>query len=139
MICPSVGSSLDGQEPGRPDRAGDEALIAGGCACDLRRLQVDLVRVLLEPPLGQLQPRGLERVGLEHLRAGVEHRVVHALDHVGAVEHERLVAASRQPVVLLQAQVELFERRAHAAVVDDDTVAQCGKQVGHSAAHASEP
>ena len=51
---------------------------------------------------------------------------VHALDHVGPVEHQRLMAAAGQPVVLLQAQVELLERRAHAPVEDDDALARGG-------------
>ena len=87
--------------------------------------------MVLEPPLGQLQPRALEGVGLEHLGAGLEHRGVDALDHVGAVEHERLVAAPGQPVVVLEAEVELLERRAHAAVVDDDALAGGGEEVAH--------
>src|ERR1700728_968988 len=47
---------------------------------------------------------------------------MHALDHVGAVEDERLVALALQAAVVLGRQVELLERRAHAAVVDDDAV-----------------
>ena len=121
------------QEAGRADRAGDEALLAGGLARDLGRLLVDLERVVVEAPLGQLQPRGLERVGLEHLGAGVEHRGVDALDHVGAVEDEHLVAPPGQPVVVLEAEVELLERRAHAAVVDDDAVAGSRHEVAHRA------
>ena len=45
---------------------------------------------------------------------------MHALDHVGPVEHERLVALALQTAVVLRRQVELLERRAHAAVIDDD-------------------
>ena len=81
---------------------------------------------------------GLEGVGLEHLGAGLEHRGVHALDHVGPVEHQRLVAAAGQPVVALQAQVELLERGAHAAVVDDDALARGGEEVSHRG-HATKP
>ena len=84
------------------------------------------MRVVLESPLGQLQPRGLEGVGLEHLGAGLEHRGVDALDHVGPVQHQRLVAATGKPVVVLEAEIELLERRAHAAVEDDDAVSRGG-------------
>ena len=91
-MSPRVGSVGGGQEAGRPDRAGDEALLAGRLAGDFGRLGVDLERVLAEPPLLELQPRALEGVGLDHLGAGLEHRGVDALDHVGAVEHQRLVA-----------------------------------------------
>ena len=115
-----------GQEAGGADGAGHEAILAGRLAGDLRRLEVDLVRVSLQAPLAELQPAGLERVGLEHLGARVEHRGMDALDHVGAVEHQRLVAAAGEAVVLLQAQVELLERRAHAPVKDDDALADRG-------------
>ncbi len=125
-----------GEEAGGADRAGDEAALARGLARDLGRLEVDLLRVLLQPPLGELQARGLEGVGLQHLGAGLEHRGVHALDHVGAVEHERLVAAPGEPVVVLQAQVELLERRSHAAVVDEDAVTGGGQEISHRG-HAS--
>ena len=111
-----------GQVPGRADRAGHEAVLAGGLAGDLGGLAVDLERVLAEPPLLELQPRGLEGVGLDHLGAGLEHRLVHALDDVGAVEHERLVALALEPAVVLLRQVELLEGRAHAAVEDDDAL-----------------
>ena len=53
-------------------------------------------------------------------RAGLDHRAVHALDHVGAVEDQRLVALAGQAAVVLGREVELLERRAHAAVEDDD-------------------
>ena len=111
-----------GQVAGRADRAGDEAMLAGRLARDFRGLGVDLDGVVGEAPLAELDPRALEGVGLEHLRAGLEHRGVHALDHVRAVEHERLVALALQAAVVLARQLELLERRAHAAVVDDDAL-----------------
>ena len=55
-------------------------------------------------------------------RAGVEHRRVDALDDVGAVEDERLVALPGSRVVVLEREVELLERGAHAAVEDDDAL-----------------
>ena len=64
-------------------------------------LRVDLERVLAQAPLVELQPRALEGVGLDHLGAGLEHRGVDALDHVGAVEHERLVALALEAAVVL--------------------------------------
>ena len=138
MILPSVGSSLAGRNPGRADRAGDEPLLPGRPAGDLRRLEVDLVRVLLEPPLGELQPRGLEAVCLEHVRPGLEHRGMDALDHVGPVEHEHLVAAPGQPVVMLEAQLELLQRGAHTAVVDDRSLVRRGEEVAHPR-HGTKP
>ncbi|CAA9415474.1 MAG: hypothetical protein AVDCRST_MAG64-2611 [uncultured Phycisphaerae bacterium] len=109
-----------GQEAGRADRAGDEAVLADGGAGDLRRAAVDLERVLVEPPLLELEARRLEGVGLHDLRARLDHRLVHALDDVGAVEHQRLVTAAGEPVVLLEGEVELLEGGTHAAVEDDD-------------------
>ena len=85
------------QVAGGADRAGDEAVLARRLARDLGGLAVDLERVLAQAPLLELQAAGLEGVGLEHLGAGLEHRLVHALDHVRAVEHERLVALARSP------------------------------------------
>ena len=111
-----------GQEAGRADRAGDEAVLADGLAGDLGGLAVDLERVLAEAPLVELQPRGLEGVGLHDLGARLDHRLVDALDDVGAVEDQRLVAAAGQLVVALEVEVELLEGGAHAAVEDDDAV-----------------
>jgi hypothetical protein len=81
--------------------------------------------VLPQTPFIELEAAGLEGVGLEHLGAGFDHRLVHSLDHIGTVEHERLVAFARQAAVVLLSQVELLERRAHAAVEHDDAPA-CG-------------
>ncbi len=115
-----------GQEAGRADRAGDKALLARGLACDLGGLRIDLQRVLAKPPLVELQLRCLEGVGLEDLGASIEHRRVNRLDHVGAIEHERLVALTRQPAVVLARELELLEGRPHATVEHDDVVAYCG-------------
>ena len=101
------------------------AVLAGGGTGNLGGPAVDLCRVLGQAPLLQLQPAGLEGVRLEHLRAGLEHRLVHALNHVRAVQHEGLVALAREAAVVLGGQLELLERRAHAAVEDDDPAACC--------------
>ena len=111
-----------GEEAGRADRAGDEALRAGRLAGDFGRLGVDLHRVLAESPLLELQPRALEGVGLDHLGAGLQHRGVDALDHVGTVEDQRLVAFAEQAAVVGLGEVELLQGRAHAAVEDDDAL-----------------
>jgi hypothetical protein len=79
-----------------------------------------------QPPLRELQPRALEGVGLDHLGAGLEHRGVDSLDHVGTVQDKRLVAAALEPAVVLSAEVELLQGRAHAAVEDDDPLAGRG-------------
>ena len=64
--------------------------------------------------------------------ARLEHRSVDALDHVGAVEHKHLVAATGEFVVLLEAELELLQGRAHATVVDERLLAERGDEVAHS-------
>jgi hypothetical protein len=67
---------------------------------------------------------------------------VHALDHVRAVEHERLVALALEPAVIRRGQVELLEGRAHAAVEDDDALTGCLDEIalcGQGSSHATEP
>ena len=122
---------------GRADRAGDEAVLADRAARDLDGLDVDLERVVGETPLVELQAAGLERVGLDDLGARVDHRRVHALDDVGPVEDERLVALAGEPAVVGGGEVELLERRAHPAVEHDDTLANGGKVVTRHSPQAS--
>ena len=128
-----------GQVAGRADRAGHEAVLADRLAGDLGGPAVDLERVVAEAPLLELEPRGLERVGLHDLGAGLDHRLVDALDDVGAVEHERLVAAAGELVVVLEREVELLERGAHPAVEDDDVVADGGQEVAHDGGSLAQP
>ena len=82
-----------------------------------------------DPTLGNIRFRELVKVFEEQgrglLEGGVDHRRVELLDDVRPVEHERLVTAPGKLVVVLEREVELLERRAHAAVEDDDAVA-CG-------------
>ena len=85
MIPPSVGSSEAGRKPVGPIEPATKRVFARRLAGDLRRLGVDLERVLAEAPLVELQPRRLEGVGLDDLGASVEHRGVDRLDHVGAM------------------------------------------------------
>ena len=100
-------------------------------ARELCRVAVDLERVLTQAPLLELQARGLEGVGLDDLGTRLDHRLVDALDDVGPVEDERLVAAAREAVVALEVEVELLECGAHAAVEDDDAVTGRGEEVTH--------
>jgi hypothetical protein len=61
---------------------------------------------------------------------------VHALNDVRAVQDERLVALARQAAVVLGGEVELLQGRAHAAVVDDDALADRAKEVPIGQGHA---
>jgi hypothetical protein len=109
----------------------DEAVLADRLAGDLGRAAVDLERVLAQAPLVELDPGALEGVGLHDLRAGLDHRLVEALEDVGPVEDERLVAAAGLPVVALEVEVELLEGGAHATVEDDDAVTRGGEEITH--------
>ena len=136
---PSVGSSDAGRKPVGPIEPATKRCSPTALRAISRGLAVDLERVLREAPLLELEPGGLERVGLHDLRAGLDHRLVHALDDVRAVEHQRLVAAAGQLVVVLEGEVELLERGAHAAVEDDDAVTCGGKEVAHCRYRLAQP
>jgi hypothetical protein len=127
---PAQGRVVGGRQvAGRADRAGDEARVARRPARDLGCLGVDLERVLAKPPLVELDARALEGVGLDHLGPGLEHRRVHALDHVGTMQHQRLVALALEPTVVLAREVELLERGPHAAVEHDYAFAYGAEKV----------
>ena len=128
-----------GEVAGRADRAGHEVLLADRLAGDLGGLAVDLERVLAEAPLLELESRALERVGLDHLGAGLDHRGVQLLDDVGTVEHERLVAAPGELVVVLEREVVLLERGAHRAVEDDHAVAGGCQEIAHEQGIVAQP
>ena len=133
-MLPSVGSSEAGRKPVGPiepatKRSSPTALRAISAAW---RLISSVCSP--RPHSSSFSAAGLEGVGLDDLGAGLDHRLVDALDDVGAVEHERLVAAAGEPVVVLEREVELLERGAHAAVEDDDVVADGGQEVTHAKA-----
>ena len=130
-ILPSVGSSEAGRWPVGPIEPATKRSSPMARARDLGGLAVDLVGVLAEPPLVQLQAGRLERVRLHDLGADLDHGAVEVLDDVGAVEDERLVRAAGQLVVLLEREVELLERGAHAPVEDDDAVTGGCQVVAH--------
>ena len=138
-ICPSAGSSDAGRKPVGPIEPATKRSSPTALRAISRGAAVDLERVGLEAPLLELEPGGLERVGLHDLRAGLDHRLVHALDDVRAVEDQRLVAAAGKLVVLLEREVELLERGAHAAVEDDDAVTCGGKEIAHYRYRLAQP
>jgi hypothetical protein len=122
---PRVGSSLAGRNPVGPIDPATKRCSPAALR-DLRCLEVDLERVLAEAPLVELQPAALEGVGLDDLGAGFEHRSVDALDRVGPVEHQGLVALALEATIVLGNEIELLQGRAHAAVEDDDALSHRG-------------
>ena len=111
-----------GELGARAHRAGDEPPVAvGHLAGDARRGEVDLVRSLRDPVLGERHGEGAEGGGLHDVDADLEELVVHRGDHVGAGDDEQLVAALEvvaPEVVGTQAQG--LHVGAEGAVVDDD-------------------
>ena len=121
VILPSVGSSLAGRWPVGPidpatKRLSPVALRAISAALRL------ISSVCSPRPHSSSFRRLAWKVSVSTTCA---HRGVDALDHVRAVQHERLVALALEPAVVLLRQVELLESRAHAAVEDDDPFTCC--------------
>jgi hypothetical protein len=56
---------------------------------------------------------------------------MYVLDHIRAVEDQRLMAAPGQPVVVFEAQLKELKRRSHASVEDDDTFTRGCQVVPH--------
>ena len=131
VMLPRVGSSEAGSIPVGPIEPTTKRSSPARGAADLGGLAVDLERVLAQPPLVELEAAGLEGVGLDGLGAGLEHRLVHALDDVGAVQDERLVALAGEPAVVLGGEVVLLQGGAHATVEDDDVGADGFEVVTH--------
>ena len=116
---------LGGREhPGRPHRARDEARPAVGLREAVRHAPrdrgtraVDLARLLPQAPLLEAHARGLERVGLDAIRAGLEVGGVHGLDDVGAGQREVVVAAFPALAAEVRGrELPHLELRAHPAV-----------------------
>ena len=71
-----------------------------------------------------------KRGRLDHVDADLEERVVHVRDHVGAGEHEHLVAALEVGAAeVVGAEVEVLDVGAERAVEDDDALGD-GVEVG---------
>jgi hypothetical protein len=116
-MFPRVGSVEAGRKPVGPIEPATKR-----CSPAARRLAVDLQRLLAQTPLFELQSRALEGVGLEDLGAGLQHRLMNTLDHVGPIQHQHLVTLAGQPAIVLSGQLKLLQRRAHAAVEDDNAL-----------------
>ena len=123
VILPSVGSSLAGKKPVGPmapatNRCSPAALRA---ICAALRL---ISCVWSSSPHSASFSLEAWKLSVSSTSApGLEHRGVNALDHVGPVEHQHLVTPPRQLVVVLEAQLELLQSRAHSPVVDDRSLA----------------
>lgn len=105
-----VGLQPDSQ---RPDGPRDQATIPGDLPRDARRRGVELGHVRLEPVLGQLHAVRAERVGLQHLGAGVSVLRMHRADEIRRAGIELVVA-------LVDEHAPGVQHRAHGPVEDDD-------------------
>jgi hypothetical protein len=124
------------QHPRGPDGAGDEArpfggrvLVAGGSR-EASRVDVQLARPVLEPPLAQAVRRALERARLDDVAPDV-----------GPGEDQVVVAAlERLAAEVLGGRIVELNIGAHRAVVDEHAIGEraqvgrgrVGSLIGHS-------
>jgi len=80
---------------------------------------IDLGRSLAEPPLLETDARRLERIRLDHVRAGLEVGGVDRFDHVGARDREIVEAAfPALPAEVVGGELARLDLGPHAAVVE---------------------
>ena len=135
----------DGGRPGRrAEGAGDPARAVvrrgrvGGLAGEPGRLVVELVVELLEAVVGQRDRVGIERVGLDDVRAGGEVVLVDRPDQVGLRQREQVVVADEVARVVGEALTAVarlvgtvaLDRRTHRTVQHHDPLAQDRRQGG---------
>ncbi len=126
---------------GRAEHAGDEAWLVRGfqglgvghLAGDTRALDVELVNQRFHAVVGLGYLRGVERVGLEDIGAGVQVGFLDRGDHIGAAEQQKIVVAfdiawpigkARATIVVFLEAVTL-DHSTHAAVEDQDALFEC--------------
>ena len=126
-----VGIARGGQEPARPERAGDEArpsvaalgLVRLG-ASNARRGEIHFVELGPEIELVQLGPAGSKSIGLDGVAARLEVSAVHSRHHFGARQREDFVAALAAVEILdrqFPRKLHALQGGAHGAVEDHDT------------------
>ncbi len=95
---------------------------------------VDLERTLGQIELAQRHRRRAEGVGFDHVGAGCEVAAMDLPHQIGARQHQHVGAVLAAPVVLLHIQRQRLHPAAHAAVAQQDAVAQGIEQMrsGHS-------
>ncbi len=128
---------------GRAERAGDPARPVvggdgvGGRAGQPRGLVVELVGQVLEAVVGQRDRGGVERVGLDDVRAGPEVLLVDRADDVRLRDRQQVVVADQVAGVVGEALPAVaglvgavtLDRGAHRAVEHHDPLAQ-GRREG---------
>ena len=134
-----VGDVAEARQLGaRPDAAHHPAMPPVGEA--FRRFPrqlgsdlVDLEGAVLQPELAQRDRGAAEGVGLHHVGAGLEIAAVDVADEVGAGQVQHLGAVLLAPVVLLDIERQRLHAAAHAAVAQQNVVAQSIEQMraGH--------
>ncbi len=140
-VVGSVHVGRHGERPvERPDRSGDEAAAArrrrfrrpGGPAGHGDRGAIEFGDDWLEAIVGLGDRRGIEGVGLDQVRPGVEIGAVDLFDEVGAREAEQIVVALQVVGMGAQAfaakvrllQAEGLDHRAHRAIQDGDALGE---------------
>ena len=125
------------QHPRRANGAGHEARLIRRCelvargAREARRRDVDVARLVLEPPFAEPARRALEGAGLHDVAADGEERLVDRLDDVGAREHQVVVAPlERSPAEVVGRQVVALDARPHRAVEHEHALPEGGEIIG---------
>ena len=106
----------------------------------LRPGHVQFVRQRFHPVIGHRNGRGIERVGFDDVRAGLEILAMDFLDDVRPGQTEQIVVAFDiarpilEPFAAIRRLVEAIglDHGAHRAVEDDDALAQQAQQRVHS-------
>ena len=118
-----------GQLGARPDAADDVTMAAVGKGFSRFARQfggylVDLEGAVRQAEFAERDRGGAEGVGFHHVRTGLEIAAMDFADQIGARQAEDVGAVLLPPVVLLDIQRQRLHARAHAAVAEQDLVAQ---------------
>ena len=113
----------------RAHRAGDEAGfvrrgdLVGRLPREPRRNHVQLVGLVLQPVLGEHEPRATEGVGRDHVGARREVGAVDAHHEIGSGAHELLVAPlERGAAEVVGGELVLLEHGAHGPIEHEHTL-----------------
>ncbi len=106
----------------------------GGLAGEFGRDPVDLDGAVLEVELRERDRAAAEGIGLHHIGAGLEIAAMNLAHEFRAGEVEHLGAVLAVPVVALDIERQRLDTAAHAAVAEQNLVAERVEKMG-AAAH----